>query len=185
MSNDLLFGTIKPHGEFRDVVYGPDSAVKWETPWQSNLIVDGFRTVLAALIKNHKVINEIEIGEGEVDWDDGERPDEDLRIGRNSLYKPVRRKAIESLEFIEVIKVSDDDEQVLVTQKPTQQLQIEVTFTVEEENEVLTLREFALFADDTMINHCIHEVHTLKFPDMLHRTIRLSFQEDKKETDHG
>ena len=189
MRNDLVLGTITPHGEFRDVLFGTDGQMKWETPWQSNVIVDGFRTVLAELILDHKVINQIAIGEGNETWDSTTLPPEKVRVGRSDLYSnELDRQIIKYMKFI--------DEENHVSQTPTQRLEFQVNFTEEDQNKIWSLREFALFAfgevdkdkpipgTGIMINHCVHKRRELRYGDMLQRTIRLSFEE-REEAKNG
>ena len=40
-----------PTGEYRDVLIGPRGERLWEGPWQRNLISEGLRRLLAALVK--------------------------------------------------------------------------------------------------------------------------------------
>ena len=46
-----IFNHHCPAGQFRDILFNVQGERVWEQPWQSNLILNGLRRLLAALVK--------------------------------------------------------------------------------------------------------------------------------------
>lgn len=178
MIEESLFSYCYPQGEFQDILLNANGDVIWKTPWQSNLIVDGLRTVLAALIKGEgNPLKYWAVGTGQETWDN-QPPGGSLdaeRRQRTQLYCETKRKEIprEQITFIGGTSSSQSN-----------QLQIRVDFLAEDIPAISDrrLREFGLISGGTadpntgvLINHRIHPRLDLQEGFTLQRTLRLTF----------
>lgn len=178
MIEKLQFKACYPQGKFQDVLLDPNGDRVWRTPWQHNLIVNGFRTALAALVKGEgQPLTFWAVGTGRDAWDT-EFPGDALdaeRVLLTQLYRETKRKLIPA------------DQMVFVSEIPSSrsnQLQIRVDFLAEDISVMgdRQLREFGLFAGGTadpntgiLINHRIHPRIDLQEGFTLQRTLRLTF----------
>lgn len=179
MIEETVFQQQFPQGQYRDVLLSPQREVIWEQPWQPNLIAEGFRRVLAALVRGEgDSLNFWAVGTGQEEWDSptAELPDDETRRQLIALYNEIRREAISPDDIIFVGGSPTE---------PTNQLEISVAFTIAEdagEAETQSLREFGLFAGGSiepnsgvMINHRIHPRIDLQPGFTLQRTLLLTF----------
>ncbi|MBD1836296.1 hypothetical protein H6F61_27340 [Cyanobacteria bacterium FACHB-472] len=178
MIEEPLFKYCYPRGEFQDTLIDIDSNVIWQTPWQPNLIVDGLRRVLAALIKGEgQALSFWAVGIGQDSWDNlpPVLPSDDERRQLTQLYRETKRKPIPAEQMIFIGGTPSN---------PSNQLQIRVDFFAED-IPVLgdrRLREFGLISGGTadpntgvLINHRIHPRIDLQEGFTLQRTLRLTF----------
>lgn len=181
MLRESAFNLISPKGHYRDVLVDSQGSTVWEHPWQSNLIVDGLRQLLAALVKGDSQGQPLmfwALGSGEPTWDEDNAniPSPEERQERDRLFNEVARKAIQpgQISFFPLGSTLSN------------QLQIRVLFSVDEVIfggiEEQTLREFGLFAAGSeavdsgiLINHVIHPQFDLRRGFTLDRTLRLTF----------
>lgn len=165
-----------PVGEFRDVLIDPNGRCVWVRDWQHNLIVEGLRSLLAALVKGDAQgapVTFWAVGNGEVTWDDGVLPPEAALRTRTHLYHETGRKAIPPGQV------------TFLGGTFTNQLEISLEFTTADVpggGLNWQLREFAVFAGGStvadsgvMINHRIHPRIDLQPGFTLQRTLRLTF----------
>lgn len=165
-----------PRGEHQDILLGPTGEVIWVRSWQSNVIVNGLREVLAGLIKGDPVVSPLNywaVGTGDPTWDSVSSPEDDERRDWTQLYNEVARKELPASQInFEGGTLSN-------------RLQISVEFAATDiagADENRRLREFGLFARgeaDTnsgiMINHRIHPRIDLQEGFPLQRILRLTF----------
>lgn len=178
MVEEIVFGDHFPKGEYRDILIGSQGDVLWETPWQRNLIVDGLRKLLAALIKGDPQGNPVAfwaVGTGQDVWDAGTVPPDAARRTRTQLYNETGRKSIPPGQI------------TFLGGSFTNRLEITMEFTTADippgaGNQNWRLREFGLFADGTsavnsgvLINHRIHPRIDMQAGFTLQRTLRLTF----------
>jgi hypothetical protein len=176
MAEETVLQNGFPKGEHRDILLDPSGEVIWERPWQSNLIVDGLRSLLAGLLKGDAAVSRLNfwaVGVGADAWDDGALPTEEERRERTILFTEVGRKPL------------DDSQITFVGGTITNQLEITTDFVVEDlmagpENR--QLREFGLFANGNptpgnglLINHRIHPRIDMQEGFTLQRVLRLTF----------
>ncbi|PSR18694.1 hypothetical protein C8255_06115 [filamentous cyanobacterium CCP3] len=176
MAEETILQNGFPKGEHRDILLGPNGEVIWERPWQSNLIVDGLRSLLAGLLKGDAAVSRLNfwaVGTGEREWDEGDLPNDDDRRMRIELFNEVGRKRL------------DDGQITFVGGTITNQLEITTDFVVDDlaaglENR--QLREFGLFANENttlgnglLINHRIHPLIVMQEGFTLQRVLRLTF----------
>lgn len=168
----------EPQGEHRDRLLDGRGAKIWDRGWQSNLIVDGLRRLLAALIKGDpqgKRLAFWAVGTGQASWDDGDRPGEAARQGLLILFHETARKPIPPVQI------------TFLDGAFTNRLEIRMDFTTDDivpgpGNENWCLRELGLFAGGTadpnsgiLINHRIHPRIDMQEGFTLQRTLRLTF----------
>ena len=181
MTEDIIFHHHFPKGEHRDILIGPEGDIIWERPWQSNLIVNGLRYLLAALVMGDSQGSRLThwaVGAGKESWDGGSSISEDDRRKLTRLVTETARMAISPGRGISFL--SDEE---TPTSNITERLEITVNLTAEQlpaDNK--QLREFGLFAggEDTpgsgiLINHRIHPLIVMKRGFTLQRTLRLTF----------
>jgi hypothetical protein len=177
MAEETVFKNCFPKGEHRDILLGPSGEVIWERPWQSNLIVDGLRSLLAGLLKGDAAVSRLNfwaVGTGDEIWDNGTLPKEKERRECTVLFTEVGRKRL------------DESQITFVGGTITNQLEITTDFVVDdlvagpEENR--HLREFGLFASGEtdpntglLINHRIHPRIDMQSGFTLQRVLRLTF----------
>ena len=167
-----------PQGKFQDTLIDIDGNVIWQTPWQPNLIVDGLRRVLAALMKGEgQALTFWAVGTGQDSWDSlpPVLPSDDERRQITQLYRETKRKPIPPDQMIFVGGTPSS---------PSNQLQIRVDFLAEDIPAIgdRRLREFGLISGGTadlntgvLINHRIHPRIDLQEGLTLQRTLRLTF----------
>ncbi|MGH8066016.1 MAG: hypothetical protein ACRERE_12460 [Candidatus Entotheonellia bacterium] len=167
-----------PRGECLDILIGPRGERIWERPWQRNLIAEGLRRLLAALVKGDPQGAPLAfwaVGTGEEAWDDGTLPSDEARRPRTQLFNETGRKAIPPGQ---VTFLGGDF---------TNRLEISIEFTTADlppgpGNQNWQLREFGLFAGGTasansgiLINHRIHPRIDMQDGFTLQRILRLTF----------
>jgi hypothetical protein len=178
MNEETVFKNHFPEGEYRDVLIGPHGKLLWEMPWQRNLIVEGLRRLLAALIKGDPQGNPVAffaVGTGQEVWDDGTLPSKATQRTRTQLYNEAGRKAIPPGQI------------TFLGGSFTNRLEINMEFITADippgtGNQNRRLREFGLFAAGTsalnsgiLINHRIHSRIDMQEGFTLQRTLRLTF----------
>ena len=167
-----------PKGEYCDTLYDVTDQIVWQTPWRSNLIVNGLSRLLAALVKGDEAGDALAfwaVGIGNSDWDTGTNlPNEDERRNFTTLVNETGRKVIEPNDII-----------FFPSGSLSNQIEISVQFTAadiaSDAPENRQLREFGLFAGGTtsrgtgrLINHRIHARIDLEDAP-LERVLRLTF----------
>jgi hypothetical protein len=176
MIEETLFQHHFPRGEYQDILFGPDGNIVWQTPWQSNLIVNGLGIALAALMKGEgNRLTFWAVGSGEEEWDGPtpNLPSEKDLLKRDALYNETSRKEIPR-------------DKIETNPLQTNQLQIRMDFIASDipSDKSLSLREFGLFAGGSidpdedlgiLINHRIHPRIDLQEGFTLQRTLRLTF----------
>ena len=183
MTEELIFHQHYPKGEHQDILIGPQGNIIWERPWQSNLIVNGLRCLLAALVMGDSKVSPLShwaVGSGEETWDQnqGSQPLEEDRRNRTELFEETARIAISPDRGISFLS----DEKTPTSDR-TERLEIVINLTAEQiKGENKLLREFGLFAGGTsdlnsgiLINHRIHPRIDMKHGFTLQRTLRLTF----------
>lgn len=139
-----------------------------------NLVVNGCSTIIAMLMAGQgKGIQYWAVGKGLTSWGNDNPPEP--KVGDTLLTAESFRKAIQPTD------ISYLDDNYEVTTKPTNKLQIKVTFTESEANG--ELREFGLFGGDatttknsgTMINRRTHGLIYKTSGMRLIRTIQITF----------
>lgn len=178
MIEEPLFKYYLPRGEFQDTLSDSAGNIIWQTPWQPNLIVNGLRNVLAALVKGEgQPLTFWAVGTGRDAWD-SVPPGESLnaeRLQLTQLYRETKRKPIPAnqMTFVGSTPAS-----------PSNQLQIRVDFVAADIPTIgdRQLREFGLISGGTaasntgvLINHRIHPRIDLQEGFTLQRTLRLTF----------
>jgi hypothetical protein len=178
MLEEIVFSEQLPTGAYRDILIGRCGEVIWEAPWQRNLIVEGLRRLLAALVKGDTLgapLGFWAVGTGEEPWDAGTVPSEVARRTRTQLYNETGRKPIPAGQ----IKFLDG--------AFTNKLEISLEFTTADippgpGNQNWRLREFGLFGGGTaaansgvLINHRIHPRIDMQAGFTLQRTLHLTF----------
>jgi hypothetical protein len=180
MIDEQIFSQQLPAGEYQDRLIDSAGKVIWEVPWQSNLIVNGLRKLLAAAIKGDtqqgKPIAFWAVGTGDDSWDNGSSnlPTDDVRRGFTQLVKETGRKAIDSNQI------------TFIDGTFTNRLQISTEFKIADIPGGATnwkLREFGIIGGDSsaaansgiLINHRIHSRIDLQDGFTLQRTLRLTF----------
>lgn len=165
-----------PIGEYRDVLFGPHGELIWERDWERNLIVDGLRKLLAALVKGDPLgvpIAYWAVGTGDETWDQGNVPGEATRRTFIKLVKETARKPVAPSQikffggaFTNQLEISQDFVAADIANGPL----------------AWRLREFGLFAGGTaavdsgiLINHRIHPRIDMQPGFTLKRTLRLTF----------
>jgi hypothetical protein len=165
-----------PIGEYRDVLLGRHNEVIWERDWERNLIVDGLRKLLAALVKGDNQGAPIAwwaVGTGDDAWDQGSVPADATRRTFAKLVKETARKPVAQQQikffggtFTNQLEVSQDFVAADIPGGPL----------------TWRLREFGLFAGGSaaadsgvLINHRIHPRIDLQSGFTLKRTLRLTF----------
>jgi hypothetical protein len=178
MLEETIFKDPYPQGEFCDRLISLEGDIIWERPWQPNLIVNGLRRLLAALIKGDPQGQQLmywAVGTGEEAWDGGTLPPEATRRSLEQIYNETARKAIPPAQI------------TFLGGSFTNQLEIRLDFTTSDippgpGNQNWRLREFGLFAGGTaalnsgvLINHRIHPRIDMQDGFTLQRTLRLTF----------
>lgn len=175
MTEEIVFRKIRPAGEYRDMVFDSHGELLWETPWKHNLIVDGFRGLLAALVKGDpqgEPVTFWAVGTGQEVWDNGtqSQPSDSSRLTLTKLYNETGRKLIppENITFI--------------GGSFTNRLEITTNFTTADlasagnGNENWRLREFGLFSrSGVLVDHIVHPRIDMQDGFTLQRTLRLIF----------
>ena len=165
-----------PSGEYRDVLVDAVGRQVWCRDWQQNLIVDGLRRLLAALVKGDPQGAGLAfwaVGTGDPSWDVGTVPPEAARRTRSQLYAETARKALMP-------------GQITFLGGPfTNRLEITTAFTTADipgGPAGWSLREFGVFGGGSatansgvLINHRIHPRIDLQAGFSLQRTLRLTF----------
>jgi hypothetical protein len=172
----MVFDNATPRGEVRDVLIGPDGGVVWVREWQSNLIVNGLRSLIAGLLKGDTQqaapLAFWAVGSGDPNWDFGVLPDNTTRQSYIHLFNETGRKAISAANM------------TFVGGSFTNQLQISETFDTTNTGGAVVLREFGLFAGPTantmrnsgiLINHRIHPSISMSLGFSLQRKTLLTF----------
>jgi hypothetical protein len=163
-----------PIGEHRDALYGPRGEPIWVRDWQRNLIVDGLRKILSALVKGDSQgvpIAYWAVGSGDDTWDGGGVPADATRRTFVRLVKETARKPLTPQQ----IKFYGGSF--------TNQIEVSQDFVAEDiPGGPLRLRELGLFcggsaATDSgvLINHRVHPRIDLQPGFTLKRTLRLTF----------
>ena len=171
-------------GIYRDVLLRPDKTVIFDSGWQSNLIVDVFRVMLAEFMKNKQYVNRgityLKVGKGYSVWDENGAPAPNE--GMTGLIDPDPFVLSEAGLLIECL-----DENDVVTDSPTSRLQVTATLGTDQPPGVAPLssyplREFGLFgeyeddtgaAQDYMIDCIRHPVIHKDASTTLIRVVRL------------
>jgi hypothetical protein len=166
----------KPAGRYRDRLLGRDGALLWERTWERNLIVDGLRSLLAALVKGDPQGAPVRfwaVGSGEAAWDAGTLPSEVARRTRTQLFTETARKQVLPGHI------------AFLGGTLTNQIEITTQFTTADipgGPATWSLREFGVFAGGTpasgsglMLNHRIHPRIDMQQGFTLERTLRLTF----------
>lgn len=166
----------RPAGRYRDRLLARDGKVVWDRPWESNLIVDQLRKLLAALVKGDPQgapVSYWAVGSGDPAWDAGNVPSEASRRTRLQLFTETSRKPIPPGQI------------TFVGGTFTNQLDITVQFTTADipgGPATWSLREFGVFAGGTatagsglLLNHRIHPRIDMQPGFTLERTLRLTF----------
>jgi hypothetical protein len=166
----------RPAGEFRDVIVDDRGRTVWRGGWQANLIVNGMRNVLAALMKGDAQGAPIDfwaVGSGDPSWDGGTVPPDSSRITLTQLYTEVTRKPVTPAQitflgggFTNRIEITAEFATTDVPGSPA----------------TVTLREFGLFSGGSatansgvLLNHRINSRIDLQAGFTLQRTLRLTF----------
>jgi hypothetical protein len=165
-----------PFGEYRDVLLDTAGREVWRRDWQRNLIVDGLRKLLAALVKGDPQGAKLgywAVGTGDASWDGGTVPPESARRSRSQLYTETARLALTAGQIIFVGGTFTNRLDV------TAQL---TTADIPGGPATWSLREFGVFAGGTaaansgvLINHRIHPRIDMQAGFTLQRTLRLTF----------
>lgn len=163
-----------PIGEYHDVLLDADGKPVWDRDWQRNLIVDGLRKLLAAMVKGDPLGTPLgfwAVGSGDASWDGGTVPSEASRRTRTQLYNETARKALSPGQIAFIPSGSF-----------TNKLEITAAFTVADIGGAASLREFGLFGGGSaaansgvLINHRIHPRIDMQAGFTLQRTLRLTF----------
>lgn len=174
MAEDSIFKPDYPRGEHRDVCFGPDGRVIWETPWQHNVITNALRPLVAALVKGDPMptLSHWAVGTGLEAWDRREDvPSIGDRQSRTELYSEVARKPIQ--------------DNVAIRAESSNELEINITFNLNDfpdSTQSYQLREFGIFAggsetanSGTLINHRTHASFDMEVGNSVVRTLRLIF----------
>jgi hypothetical protein len=175
MIEEILLKYYSPQGKFQDALIDIRGDVIWQTPWQSNLIVEGLRRVLAALMKGEgQGLTFWAVGTGQDSWDNTKPSDEERRQ-ITQLYNETKRKPIPPEQMI---FMGNNDSSL------SNELQIRMNFLAEDIPVIgdRRLREFGLISGGTvdpntgiLINHVIHDRIDLQEGFTLQRTLRLTF----------
>jgi hypothetical protein len=165
-----------PVGEYHDVLLDADGNQVWTRDWQRNLIVDGLRRLLAAMVKGDAQGTPLgfwAVGTGDVSWDGGTVPSEASRRTRTQLYTETARKVLSAGQI------------TFLGGAFTNRLEITAAFTsadIPGGPATWSLREFGLFGGGTttansgvLINHRIHPRIDMQAGFTLQRTLRLTF----------
>jgi hypothetical protein len=167
-----------PMGEYLDILTGPRGERLWEGPWRRNLIAEGLRRLLAALVKGDPQGAPLAfwaVGIGEEAWDDGTLPSDEARRTRTQLFAETGRKEIPPGQI------------TFLGGNFTNRLEVSIEFTTADippgpGNQNWRLREFGLFAGGTLtpnsgilINHRIHPRIDMQDGFTLQRILRLTF----------
>jgi hypothetical protein len=176
MIEEQLFEYYLPRGEFQDTLIEIGGNVIWQTPWQPNLIVDGLRRVLAALMKGEgQPLTFWAVGTGQNAWDNLQPEKLPIDNRLTQLYRETKRKPILANQMTFVGSTPSS---------PSNQLQIRADFLAADIPAIgdRQLREFGLISGGTaapntgvLINHRIHPRIDLQEGFTLQRTLRLTF----------
>lgn len=172
MTEEAIWSAGGPHGEHRDVLLDPAGAPVWESAWESNVIVDSTRSLIAALIKGDPqgvAIARWAVGAGDPVWDAAAPPPDTIRRARTQLFLETGRKTIAPGQVI------------FLGGSFTNRLEITSTFTTADVP-AGPLREFGLVAGGTaaantgvLVNHRVHPRIDMQPGFTLQRTLRLTF----------
>jgi hypothetical protein len=167
-------------GIYRDRLIGADGAVRFDSGWTANTIVDRCRILLAGFIKNTPTdgLSFMAVGQGRAAWDQSGPPPPD----------PTTTTALETpyaapipVDQLQLAYLNDRND---VVSTPTSRLQVTATMPEDYpapigETSSYPLREFGLFArlngEDYMINCIRHPVIYKSVGDKLIRVVRLFF----------
>ncbi len=166
-------GTTAPDGLHRDVLLDPCGRVVWVREWEHNVIVNGLRSLLAALVKGDPQGDPLgywAVGSGSSSWDSpGAPPPDNVRQTYAQLAAEVGRKPLPSGSI------------TFLGGGFTNRLEIISSFTTADVP-AGPLREFGLFAGGTMaansgvlINHRVHPRIDMQPGFTLERTLHLTF----------
>jgi hypothetical protein len=174
-----------PNGKYFDQIINEQAQLK-DIGWNSNIILDQCRYLLASFMKNEKTfgphlkaggISWLAIGKGKKSWDNLLPPQP----------RPTIKKLVDPNPFIIKIQprqIKYLDAEGNPTLVPTHRIQVEVklkpgTPPIEGTETTYPLREFGLMAkfgaEDILINYVRHPVIHKKLNDKLIRNIRLVF----------
>lgn len=166
-------------GIYRDVLLGPGGAVRWDSGWTPNTIVDRGRALLAGFMGNRPStgIQRLAVGQGLPQWDaEGTPPPDPAATDLLNRYEPPIPVADLNLAYL--------DDAGNVVEGPTTRLQVTATLEAGYPAAALPgaaypLREFGLFGEfdggEYMVN-CVRHAVIHKDPgSTLIRVIRLSF----------
>jgi hypothetical protein len=165
-----------PTGEVRDVLVDGAGRPVWTRDWQHNLIVNGLRNVLAALVMGDAQGAPADfwaIGTGDPSWDSGNVPPDSSRLTLTQLYTETARKplGVGQITFVggtftNRIEVTAEFDTTDIPGGPA----------------TWSLREFGLFSGGSaaansgvLINHRIHPRIDMQAGFTLQRTLRLTF----------
>lgn len=176
MITESAYTKFYPQGRFRDRLIDRDGRVLLATDWQHNLIVEGLRRLVAALVMGDPqgvALAHWAVGTGNDTWDGGSVPPPASIESRTQLFNETGRIAVPPTQIAFVNPPLDNE------------IEISGEFTIAdisggEPNR--RLREFALFAGGSMttnsgimINHRIHPRIDMQSGFTLQRTLRLTF----------
>jgi hypothetical protein len=165
-----------PFGEYRDVLRDATGREVWARDWQRNLIVDGLRKLLAALVKGDPQGAKLgywAVGSGDVSWDGGTVPSDASRRVRSQLYTETARLPLTAgqITFVGGTFTNRLDVTTQIT-----------TANIPGGPATWSLREFGVFGGGTaaansgvLINHRIHPRIDMQAGFTLQRTLRLTF----------
>jgi hypothetical protein len=170
-----IAGAQWPAGVFRDVLIDEAGRQVWARGWQPNLIVDGLRKVLAALMKGDAQGSPADfwaVGTGDPSWDSGNIPPDSSRLTLTQLYTETARKPLAG-------------QITFVGGTFTNRLEVTAEFTTTDipgGPATWSLREFGLISGGSatansgvLINHRIHPRIDMQPGFTLQRTLRLTF----------
>jgi len=165
-----------PAGVFRDVLTDGSGRQVWARDWQHNLIVDGLRKVLAALVKGDAQGSPADfwaVGTGDPSWDSGSVPPDSSRLTLTQLYVETARKPLAAGQI------------TFVGGAFTNRLEVTAAFSTADipgGPATWSLREFGLVSGGSvaansgvLINHRIHPRIDMQPGFTLQRTLRLTF----------
>ncbi|QQM44572.1 hypothetical protein [Streptomyces liliifuscus] len=165
-----------PSGRYRDVLVDASGRQVWCRDWRQNLILDGLRRLLAALMKGDPQgarLTHWAVGTGDPSWDAGAVPPEAARRTRSQLYTETARQSLTAGQI------------TFVGGAFTNRLEITAQFTTADipgGPATWSLREFGVFGGGTgaagsgvLVNHRIHPRIDMQAGFSLQRTLRLTF----------
>ncbi len=175
-------------GIYRDLLTGPSGRVRHDSGWRPNLVVRSAGRLIAALMKDPSTLGGIRylaVGEGEREWDFGDRtPVADTQ----TLCHEVARPEVKPENIVYLDEQCDTEVvECQVSDQPTAHLEISVVLRGADLalgiDEAQPLREFGLFGGDAtaaagsgyLIDYVVHPRIDLTPQMTLTRQIRLRF----------